>query len=121
MGNPHAVAFVDSLDEAGSLLEEPGYDHSVYPDGVNVEFVVRRSAAPRRDARARARVRRDPFLRHRRVRGDGRGSARGRRHLAGRRTASTSPAARLEIAWTEDDRILMTGPAVLVAEGTTDL
>ena len=44
MGNPHAVAFVDSLDEAGSLLEEPGYDRAVYPDGVNVEFVVRRSA-----------------------------------------------------------------------------
>ena len=43
-GNPHAVAFVDSLDEAGSLLEEPGYDHTVYPDGVNIEFVVRRSA-----------------------------------------------------------------------------
>ena len=27
----------------------------------------------------------------------------------------------LEIVWTEDDRILMTGPAVLVAEGLTSL
>ena len=42
MGNPHAVAFVASLDDAGPLLEEPGYDAATYPDGVNVEFVVRR-------------------------------------------------------------------------------
>jgi diaminopimelate epimerase len=42
MGNPHAVAFVDDLDEAGSLLEAPGHDEAVFPDGVNVEFVVRR-------------------------------------------------------------------------------
>ena len=25
------------------------------------------------------------------------------------------------VVWTEDDRVLMTGPAVLVAEGVTDL
>ena len=42
MGNPHAVAFVDSLDEAGPLLVAPDHDPLVYPDGVNVEFVVRR-------------------------------------------------------------------------------
>ena len=42
MGNPHAVAFVDSLDDAGPLLEAPSYDPQVYPHGVNVEFVVRR-------------------------------------------------------------------------------
>ena len=42
MGNPHAVAFVDSLDDAGRLFDAPGYDADVYPDGVNVEFVVRR-------------------------------------------------------------------------------
>ncbi|HSV38597.1 MAG TPA: diaminopimelate epimerase, partial [Nocardioidaceae bacterium] len=41
-GNPHAVAFVDSLDEPGHLLDAPEHDESVYPDGVNVEFVVRR-------------------------------------------------------------------------------
>ena len=44
LGNPHAVAFVESLDEAGPLLEEPSYDAALYPDGVNVEFVVRRGA-----------------------------------------------------------------------------
>ena len=42
MGNAHAVAFVDDLDEVGSLLEAPGHDEEVFPDGVNVEFVVRR-------------------------------------------------------------------------------
>jgi diaminopimelate epimerase len=44
MGNPHAVAFVDDLDEAGDLLAQPSYDAGVYPAGVNVEFVVRRGA-----------------------------------------------------------------------------
>lgn len=40
-GNPHAVAFVSDLAEAGPLLAGPEYDTSVYPDGVNVEFVQR--------------------------------------------------------------------------------
>ena len=38
MGNPHAVAFVDSLDDAGPLLEAPEHDAATYPDGVNVEL-----------------------------------------------------------------------------------
>ena len=44
MGNPHAVAFVD--DEATlaalDLTRPPEHDEGVYPDGVNVELVVRR-------------------------------------------------------------------------------
>jgi diaminopimelate epimerase len=40
-GNPHAVAFVDDLADPGPLTEEPEYDTANYPDGVNVEFVVR--------------------------------------------------------------------------------
>jgi diaminopimelate epimerase len=39
VGNPHAVAVVSSLSDAGSLDQEPEYDHGVYPDGVNIEFV----------------------------------------------------------------------------------
>jgi diaminopimelate epimerase len=31
------------------------------------------------------------------------------------------PGGTLQIEWTEDDRVLMTGPAVIVASGTTDL
>ena len=42
VGNPHAVVLVDDLAEVGSLREEPAYDEALYPDGVNVEFVVRR-------------------------------------------------------------------------------
>src|SRR5690606_7825736 len=43
MGNPHAAAFVGDLAEAGPLLEAPAHASDVYPDGVNVEFVVRRA------------------------------------------------------------------------------
>ncbi|MDO9496882.1 MAG: diaminopimelate epimerase, partial [Nocardioides sp.] len=42
VGNPHAVAFVDDLADAGTLVEAPTHDAGVYPEGVNVEFVVRR-------------------------------------------------------------------------------
>jgi diaminopimelate epimerase len=40
VGNPHAVVFVDSLDEVGSLESAPSVSpQSSYPEGVNVEFV----------------------------------------------------------------------------------
>jgi diaminopimelate epimerase len=39
VGNPHAVVVVTSLDDAGTLLQEHEYDHGVYPEGVNIEFV----------------------------------------------------------------------------------
>ena len=42
LGNPHAVAFVDDLADAGPLHDAPVHDPAVYPEGVNVEFVVRR-------------------------------------------------------------------------------
>ena len=42
VGNPHAVVMVDDLAEAGHLYDEPSYDAGLYPDGVNMEFVVRR-------------------------------------------------------------------------------
>ncbi len=39
--NPHAVVFVDDLDHAGDLLTAPQVAPTdVFPDGVNVEFVV---------------------------------------------------------------------------------
>ena len=41
-GNPHAVAFVDDLADAGALTKPPSYDAGVYPEGVNIEFVERR-------------------------------------------------------------------------------
>jgi diaminopimelate epimerase len=41
MPNPHAVAFVDDLADAGDLATAPEVSPaSAFPDGVNVEFVV---------------------------------------------------------------------------------
>ncbi len=116
MGNPHAVAFVDDLADAGTLLEEPSYDADTYPDGVNVEFVVRRG--PRHLA---MRV-------HERGSGETRSCGTGACAVAvaaaradglGPGTAYDVdlPGGRLHIEWTPEDRILMSGPAVLVAEG----
>jgi diaminopimelate epimerase len=43
--NPHAVVFVDDLDDAGDLVDAPDVvPADVFPDGVNVEFVVGRGA-----------------------------------------------------------------------------
>ena len=40
VGNPHAVVFVENLDEVGSLSEPPVVrPRESYPEGVNVEFV----------------------------------------------------------------------------------
>ena len=78
MGNPHAVAFVDSLDDAGALLEAPGHDAGVYPDGRQRRVRGAPRPAARRDAGPRARLGRDRLVRHRRLRGDGR-RGRGRR------------------------------------------
>ncbi|MGN6577090.1 MAG: diaminopimelate epimerase [Nocardioides sp.] len=116
MGNPHAVAFVDSLDDAGPLLEPPSHDPAEYPAGVNVEFVVRRG-----ERHVALRV-------HERGSGETRSCGTGACAVmvaaaladgSGRGTTYTVdvPGGRLEVTWTEDDRVLLTGPAVLVAEG----
>jgi len=40
IGNPHAVVFVDSLDDVGDLKDPPVVrPKEEYPEGVNVEFV----------------------------------------------------------------------------------
>jgi diaminopimelate epimerase len=120
MGNPHAVAFVESLEDLGTLLNEPDYDHSAFPEGVNVEFVVRLG-----DQHVALRV-------HERGSGETRSCGTGAcavmvaASLADQAERGTSyrvdvPGGWLDIVWTEDDRILMTGPAELVAEGFTDL
>ena len=119
-GNPHAVAFVDDLAEAGDLLEPPGYDAAQFPDGVNVEFVVRRG-----EQHIGMRV-------HERGSGETRSCGTGAcaamvaaavADHAERGTPYTVdlPGGTLSIVWTDDDRLLMTGPAVLTAEGVTNL
>lgn len=120
MGNPHAVAFVDSLDDAGPLLEAPDHDRTVYPHGANVEFVVRRGAE-----QVAMRV-------HERGSGETRSCGTGAcaamvaTALAdgqGPGSAYTVdvPGGRLGVEWTQDDRVLLSGPAVVVARGMTDL
>ena len=116
MGNPHAVAFVDSLDDAGRLFDPPSYDPADYPEGVNVEFVVRRGH------------------RHVAMRVHERGSGETRSCGTGACAVMVAsaladgadrgptyrvdvPGGRLDVTWTTDDRVLLTGPAVLVAEG----
>lgn len=120
MGNPHAVAFVDDLRDAGDLLREPDFDAAIYPDGVNVEFVVRRG-----EQHVAMRV-------HERGAGETRSCGTGACAVmvatavddgAPRDTPYVVdvPGGRLEIVWTAAGQILMTGPAVLVAQGETNL
>jgi diaminopimelate epimerase len=117
MGNPHAVAFVDDLADAGPLVDPPGHDPAEYPAGVNVEFVVRRG--PRHVA---MRV-------HERGSGETRSCGTGACAVmvaaaladgAGRGSSYRVdvPGGRLEVTWTEDDRVILTGPAEIVASGT---
>ena len=120
VGNPHAVAFVDDLADAGSLLEAPAHDAAVYPAGVNVEFVVRRA-----ERHVAMRV-------HERGSGETRSCGTGACAVmvavavADGAPRDTSyridvPGGSLDIVWTADDRVLMTGPALIVARGTTSL
>lgn len=121
MGNPHAVAFVGSLDEPGPLLDAPTHDPAVYPEGVNVEFVVRRG-----ERHVAMRV-------HERGSGETRSCGTGAcaamvAAAAGEREAGSDltyrvdvPGGTLQVTWTADDRVLLTGPAVIVARGTTAL
>jgi diaminopimelate epimerase len=122
MGNPHAVAFVSSLDDAGPLRIAPEHDVAVFPDGVNVEFVVRRG-----ERHVAMRV-------HERGSGETRscGTGAGAVMVAAAdadgatREADVTyrvdvPGGTLSVTWTVDDRVLLTGPAVIVAWGETDL
>jgi diaminopimelate epimerase len=119
-GNPHAVAFVNSLDDVGPLHDQPGYDTGLYPEGVNIEFVVRRG--PEHVA---MRV-------YERGSGETRSCGTGAAAVmvaaatvdgAPRDTAYRVdvPGGTLSVTWTADDRLLLTGPAEIVARGTTSL
>ncbi|MFF9327402.1 diaminopimelate epimerase [Streptomyces sp. NPDC014776] len=125
MGNPHAVAFVDDLADAGSLFTPPPFSPaSAYPDGVNVEFVVDRG-----ERHVAMRV-------HERGSGETRSCGTGACAVAvaTARRDGADPAAtgapvtytvdvlggRLVITERPDGEIEMTGPAVIVAEGEID-
>jgi diaminopimelate epimerase len=122
MGNPHAVAFVDDLAQAGNLYEAPSVvPASAYPAGVNVEFVVDRGPG-----HVAMRV-------HERGSGETRSCGTGacavmvaaaRRDgadpaLTGQPVTYTVdvPGGRLVITERVDGVVEMTGPAVVLAEG----
>ncbi|MGW6913589.1 diaminopimelate epimerase [Kitasatospora sp. NPDC054939] len=125
MGNPHAVAFVADLADAGELRSAPLTSPAgVYPEGVNVEFVVDRG--PRH---VEMRV-------HERGSGEtlscGTGAcavavATARRDgadpsVTGESVTYTVDVAGGRLAITEypDGRVEKTGPAVIVASGVLD-
>ncbi|WP_275462647.1 diaminopimelate epimerase [Streptomyces noursei] len=123
MGNPHAVAFVEDLAHAGELRAQPQFSPAaVYPHGVNIEFVADRG--PRHVA---MRV-------HERGSGETRSCGTGACAVAvaTARRDGLDPAATgtpvtytvdvlggsLTITELPDGTVEMTGPAVIVAEGT---
>jgi len=126
VGNPHAVVFVDDLADAGGLFAPPVVSPAgAYPNGVNVEFVVRRA-----ERHVAMRV-------HERGSGETRSCGTGAcavmvatARADGADPAVTGvpvtytvdlPGGRLVITERVDGHIEMTGPAVIVAEGRVDL
>ncbi|MDH5757137.1 MAG: diaminopimelate epimerase [Nitrospinota bacterium] len=119
MGNPHCVIFTDDVDKVelekvGPLIER----HEAFPNRINVEFVQVISKN-----RVKARVW---------ERGSGITLACGTGACAvgvafaisgggGRKTRVDLPGGSLEIEWTKENRVLMTGPATEVFSGVMDI
>jgi len=115
-GNPHAVAFVDDLADAGALTVPPSYDPAVYPDGVNIEFVVRRA-----EGHVAMRV-------YERGSGETRSCGTGACAVAVAAAVADGPArpecyrvdlpgGTLHVTWAQDGHMHMRGPAEIVADG----
>lgn len=116
-GNPHAVAFVDDVAEAGTLLAEPRFDAALYPRGVNIEFAARQG--PRH---VRMRV-------HERGSGETRSCGTGAcavgiaTALADGDTARPTtyrvdvPGGTVRVTMEENEHVTLTGPAEIVARG----
>ncbi|TCC16295.1 diaminopimelate epimerase [Kribbella sindirgiensis] len=120
MGNPHAVAFVDDLNEPGNLCDQPTWSPAdAFPHGVNVEFVVRRGP---RDVQMRV---------HERGAGETRSCGTGTCAVtvAAARQARDErpvtyrvgvPGGEVSVTWRADNHLELTGPAVLHARGEFD-
>jgi diaminopimelate epimerase len=116
VGNPHAVVVLDDLAEPGLLHDAPSYDDGLYPEGVNVEFVVRRGPG------------------HIAMRVHERGSGETRSCGTGACAAAVGaaggvpgrwqvdvPGGTLEVSRDAAGHVFLAGPAVIVAQGQTDL
>lgn len=121
MPNPHAVAWVEDLAEAGSLRQAPTVTPaSAYPEGANVEFV--QVLAP------------DHVTMRVFERGVGEtlscgtgacAAAVATLRRAGQSAAGQSmrvdvPGGRLDVVWRADGEVELHGPAEFVARGTID-
>jgi diaminopimelate epimerase len=116
VGNPHAVVLVDDLADAGRLWDVPAYDEALYPDGVNVEFVVRRGPD-----HVAMRV-------HERGSGETRSCGTGACAAAVAAAGGTPgrwrvdvPGGTLHVSLDGAGRVSLAGPAIVVARGATDL
>ena len=109
VGNPHAVITVTSLDDAGALMKQPDFDASVYPDGVNIEFV--QVIAPDHIA---IRI-------HERGSGEtrscGTGAVAAAVALGTDETRVDVPGGSLQVTKRKDGTTVLTGPAEMVAQG----
>ncbi len=115
MGNPHAVFFVDDaeavpLAEVGPVFE----NHPTFPERSNIEFaqVLSPNAIRMRVWERGAGI----------TQACGTGAcatlvAAARRGLTGRKADILLDGGTLTIEWTEDDRVLMTGPVALSFSG----
>ncbi|WP_228389327.1 diaminopimelate epimerase [Cumulibacter manganitolerans] len=126
MGNPHLAIdlapFGLHLDEL-DLTEEPQYDHGLFPEGVNQELYVDAEPVAGADAHVRMRV-------HERGVGEtpscGTGicavavAALARDGRDSGRVVVDVPGGRLETD-VRPDRVLLRGPAVIVAQGEVEL
>lgn len=119
VGNPHAVFWVDDvsaydLGRFGPLLEH----HPIFPDGANISLaqVISKNSVITRTWE----------------RGAGLTKACGtaacavlvtgaRKRLLAREATVQVPGGELDIAWTADDRVLMTGPVVMEGQGKLEL
>jgi diaminopimelate epimerase len=116
MGNPHVVHFVDDLSTAPVTTLGPELDRDT-PGGTNVEFV---SVLPGGTVLMRVWER---GVGETRSCGTGAcaavvaGATAG---LLGRRVDVHLPGGTLSVDWTDAGRVLMTGPATLVADGEID-
>jgi len=119
MGNPHLVVLDAGNIDALDLSKPPGLDPAdAYPEGVNVELVRRVG-----DKQIRMRV-------HERGVGETRSCGTGvcaaavaAMDVATERTSYDVevPGGHLTVKWCDGGNVLLTGPAVLVAEGDVDV
>lgn len=115
MGNPHAVVFVDDLDAVVLERVGPAFEHApVFPQRINTHFA-------RLDSPTRVTVKTWE-------RGSGETSACGTGACAvcvagvltgrtRRRVTAALPGGDLQIQWSDDEHVYMTGPAVEVFSG----